>query len=501
MCSDLISCSSIYLFLYLRTRKQSIIIMKLSSTLVVSMTTAASMAAAVDIRSDTASAASAVGDTSSLLTGIHHHPNASTHVQESLPRSDDTTAAIAPSALLHNKEHTSGGGSKNVDVGLLPISERLLDSSVQEDCAATCNNWDRPVINEKDGTSFRDLLEECTYRKVDCPSYLDYGNIPIGCWDTWDVTDMAYALSLTRYAPDVARKKDSLFNQSINCWNTARVTSMLFMFDRAPFFNQPLHDWDVASVTTMKAMFANARLFNQPLDDWNVSSVNNMRSLLFEQFAFNQPLNNWNVSSVTTLRIVFHGNLLLFKDCSAGQKCNRFNQPLNDWNVSRSVNTMRSMFLGHTGFNQPLNDWDVSNVSEMRLMFNDAFEFNQCLSSWASKTPTDVDLFNMLYRTSCPNTEPVESVGPWCQGEDEQCLAPSDAITDPPTSAPSASPTSAPSASPTSVPSALLTSTTSTPPTVGPVALPTEVPTAGSIARPTAGPIAKQKKTSKKSKK
>ena len=114
--------------------------MKLSSALVVSMTTAASAAMAVDdaplllkdIGSDTVSAASAVGDTASLLT--HHHPHASTHVRESLSRSDDTTAAVATSALLQNEEHTSSGGSKNVDVdvGLLPISERRLDS-VQEE--------------------------------------------------------------------------------------------------------------------------------------------------------------------------------------------------------------------------------------------------------------------------------------------------------------------------------------------------------------------------------
>merc|ERR1711865_661315 len=52
----------------------------------------------------------------------------------SLPSSDDMQAAVASSTLLRNEEHTSGGGSKNVDVdvGLLPISERRLDS-VQEE--------------------------------------------------------------------------------------------------------------------------------------------------------------------------------------------------------------------------------------------------------------------------------------------------------------------------------------------------------------------------------
>merc|ERR1711865_181892 len=118
--------------------------------------------------------------------GIHHHPTASTRVRESLPRSDNTTAAVATSALLHNKEHTSGGGNKNVDVdvGLLPISERLLNS-VQENCACTS----RPKI-EVSGTAFKDLVSNCYSNGNVCPYVY---NVPIGCWDTSEVTDMAYA--------------------------------------------------------------------------------------------------------------------------------------------------------------------------------------------------------------------------------------------------------------------------------------------------------------------
>merc|ERR1719157_453946 len=200
-----------------------------------------------DIGSVIVSAASAVGDTSSLLTGIHYHPTASTHVRESLPRSDDTMAAVATSALLQNKGHTSSGGSKNVDVdvGLLPISEHRLDSvqeesllgvddamtavvtsallhkndrnsstdsratttigsgsgdgvtgdvemdvgmlqtnrrliSVGEDCDACAS---RPEISQ---TDFYNLVNSCTANASVCPD-----NVPIGCWDTSEVTDMA----------------------------------------------------------------------------------------------------------------------------------------------------------------------------------------------------------------------------------------------------------------------------------------------------------------------
>jgi len=96
----------------------------------------------------------------------------------------------------------------------------------------------------------------------------------------------------------------------------------------------------------------------------------------------------------------------------------------------------------------------VASVNDMYKMFYKASSFNQCLSSWASKAPTDVSVVNLFEDSGCPNNaDPDPSVSPWCQGEDEQCYAPSNAPSAPPTSAPSASPTSAPSASPTSAPS------------------------------------------------
>jgi len=137
----------------------------------------------------------------------------------------------------------------------------------------------------------------------------------------------------------------------------------------------------------------------------------------------------------------------------------------------------------------------VARVTDMTFMFNNVFEFNQCLSSWASKVPTDVYLRDIFFSNfgGCPNKKPDPSVSPWCQGDAEQCYAYSNAPSAPPTSAPSAPPTFAPtfasSASPTSAPSA------------SPTEVPIAPPTAGPIALPTAGPTKKQKKKSKKSKK
>merc|ERR1711865_599877 len=101
-------------------------------------------------------------------------------------RKPEARTAAVKSDLLFNKEHSSsmdsrttttiGSGSGDgvtgdvgVDVGLLPIFERRLDS-VQEDCTAKCKNWNRPVI-EKDGTSFRYLIADCIAGQG-CPDYL-----------------------------------------------------------------------------------------------------------------------------------------------------------------------------------------------------------------------------------------------------------------------------------------------------------------------------------------
>merc|ERR1719162_1743512 len=137
----------------------------------------------------------------------------------------------------------------------------------------------------------------------------------------------------------------------------------------------------------MRYMFYYATNFNQPLDDWNVASVNDMDSMFRKAFDFNQPLDDWNVASVTD---------------------------------------MRSMFRKATDFNQPLDGWNVASVTDMGAMFYRASHFNQCLSSWAGKVLSNVNVRSIFVDSGCPNKNPDPSVGPWCQGEDEQCFAPSE---------------------------------------------------------------------------
>ena len=62
-------------------------------------------------------------------------------------------------------------------------------------------------------------------------------------------------------------------------------------------------------------------------------------------------INNWNVSQVTNMKDLF-------------QPTFEFNEDISNWNVS-NVTTMEAMFSCAHLFNQPLNDWNVSNVKNM----------------------------------------------------------------------------------------------------------------------------------------
>ena len=76
----------------------------------------------------------------------------------------------------------------------------------------------------------------------------------------------------------------------------------------------------------------------------------------------------WDVSNVTDMRSMFDGARF-------------FNQPIGMWDVSK-VRDMSFMFTNTRYFNQPLGSWDVSSVEDMSSMFLGAREFNQPLEGW-----------------------------------------------------------------------------------------------------------------------
>ena len=99
------------------------------------------------------------------------------------------------------------------------------------------------------------------------------------------------------------------------------------------------------------------------------------------------PIGKWDVSQVTNMKELFQG-------------LTDFNESLNEWNVS-NVTNMDSMFGECTNFNQPLNKWNVSNVVDMESMFSYCENFNQSLNEWASKVGNVTNMGSLFF--GCTN--------------------------------------------------------------------------------------------------
>ncbi|WP_409966327.1 hypothetical protein PIECOFPK_00241 [Mycovorax composti] len=132
-----------------------------------------------------------------------------------------------------------------------------------------------------------------------------------------------------------------------------------------------ISQWGDVVWSSMASAFNGATVMDVTATDKpNLSQVTDM-SFMFsqcEKLTGPNNINDWDVSNVTNMRAMFQAALL-------------FNQPLNDWDVS-NVGNMSDMFSGAESFNQPLDNWDVSNVRNMRSMFSSARSFNQPLDSW-----------------------------------------------------------------------------------------------------------------------
>ena len=105
----------------------------------------------------------------------------------------------------------------------------------------------------------------------------------------------------------------SMFNQSLNLWDTSNVTDMNGMFyivDDASAFNQSLNLWDTSKVTDMNGMFDGAESFNQSLSSWNTSSVTDMSGMFHDATSFNQSLGAWDIGLVVDMEYMLDDSAL-----------------------------------------------------------------------------------------------------------------------------------------------------------------------------------------------
>ena len=97
---------------------------------------------------------------------------------------------------------------------------------------------------------------------------------------------------------------------------------------------------------------------------------------LFYRTDTSQDISSWDVSNVQNMRGMFEEN-------------NGFNIDISNWDVS-NVLSMSSMFKDASSFNQDIGDWDVSSVIDMGSMFFIANNFNQDIGSWDVSNVTNM---------------------------------------------------------------------------------------------------------------
>jgi surface protein len=93
------------------------------------------------------------------------------------------------------------------------------------------------------------------------------------------------------------------FNQDISGWNTAKVGSMISMFELATSFNQNIGNWNTGAVTDMTKMFQHATSFNQNLGNWRLNANVDLRNM-FDHSGMDCPsysatLVGWNANPST----------------------------------------------------------------------------------------------------------------------------------------------------------------------------------------------------------
>lgn len=83
-----------------------------------------------------------------------------------------------------------------------------------------------------------------------------------------------------------------------------------------------------------------------------------------------------NLSNVTSMKEMF-------------ANAYNFNSDISNWDVS-NITDMSNMFNQAAAFNSDISNWNVSNVTNMSDMFTDAIDFNSDISGWNVSSVTDM---------------------------------------------------------------------------------------------------------------
>jgi len=183
-------------------------------------------------------------------------------------------------------------------------------------------------------------------------------------------------------------------NGSMGNWDMSNLNSSFpSVFQNCTRFNVDISRWNLPSTPSLDSTFQGCATFNQPIGEWNISP-SNVRNLFYQAFKFNQPLTNWTIpaSLSGTFRQAHAFNS--FPGTPAGTFTSMyyafnnayvFNQDISSWDVS-GVTNFTACFQGTDDFDQPIGSWTINTTPganiNMTAMFYDAPGFSQNISTW-----------------------------------------------------------------------------------------------------------------------
>jgi surface protein len=130
----------------------------------------------------------------------------------------------------------------------------------------------------------------------------------IGNWNTSKVTTMQLMFSnQADLNQDISAKEVTVGGKTYLAWDTLNVTDMSFMLsvDRnIGKFNQDIGNWNTSKITTMEAMFQNQIDFNQDISNFNVS-LTDFDITLNEGFMLGKSSDNYSTTNYDNLLIVW----------------------------------------------------------------------------------------------------------------------------------------------------------------------------------------------------
>jgi surface protein len=203
--------------------------------------------------------------------------------------------------------------------------------------------------------------------------------------DNWDVSSLNGMTSCFSGA--------SSFNGNIDNWDVSNFTAMNGAFSSATAFNRDLSAWDVSSVISFIQTFSNASSFNNAgiggvgagLDTWSINSTIgagvSMYQMFFNAVNFNQYIGSWPMSQVDDVRSMFQNAINFNNGDASGFSGGGSGVAMDRWDIS-SITELTSMFSGASSFNQYIGNWNTVNITSMTNMFQNASSFDQPLGNW-----------------------------------------------------------------------------------------------------------------------